>query len=70
MCPDLFDHVSALPGRKQLDQMLFGGSQYTRQADHEEITDQMRADDSRFAAHVFLFEPGHPCADGGTAKIN
>jgi hypothetical protein len=30
----------------------------------------MRADDSRFAAHVFLFEPGHPCADGGTAKIN
>lgn len=45
--------------------MFFGGGQNARQADHEEITDQMRTDGLRFPAHVFLFEPGRPDGDGG-----
>ena len=42
MGPHLLEQVPPLLGRERLDQMLFGGGQHALEADHEEITDQVR----------------------------
>jgi hypothetical protein len=65
MGPDLLEEVFALFGRQRLDQMPFRRSQYSLQADDEQIADHVRVHVFGAAAHVLLLKATDPVADGG-----
>jgi hypothetical protein len=64
MGPHLLEQVSAFLGWERFDQLLFGRGQDTLKAHHQEITDQVGVYVLGPPADVFLFEAGHPVADG------
>ena len=63
--PDLFEQVPALFGRKRLDEVLFGRGQYTLEADHEQVTDQMGLNVLGAPAHEFLLKATDSLGNGG-----
>jgi hypothetical protein len=65
MASILFEQVPALFTWKRLDQVLFGRGQYTLEAHHEQITDQMGLDVLGAPAHEFLFKATDPLGNGG-----
>jgi hypothetical protein len=65
MGPNLLEQISSLLGWQSLDEMLFGRGQNAKQADHQQIVDQVRANVPRATAHVLLFETDDPGAHGG-----
>ena len=63
--PDLFEQVPALFTWKRLDQVLFSRGQYTLEADHEQIADQMSLYILGAPSHEFLFKATDPLGNGG-----
>ena len=61
----LFEQVSALPGRKCLDEMLFCRGQNTVEADHQQVAEQVSMNVFWTTAHVLLLESRYPFANSG-----
>ena len=63
LCSYLLQQVTTLLSRKRFHQVLLGSGQYTLQADHDQVTDQMRANVLWPTTHELLLEPRHSLAN-------
>jgi hypothetical protein len=65
MGPHLLEKVPPLIGRQRLHQVLFSRGQNAREADRDEVADEVRVNVLGPSAHVVLFEAVDRLADGG-----